>query len=180
MIVNYKQARRKARQLLLDAAVTKAPVSVEELVKFCGNVDIRFRPFDGDLSGMVYRHADGSIVIGVNSSHSTNRQRYTIAHELGHVLLHKDEELHVDDGQIIGLRNEVSSKATDPKEIEANTFAAELLMPEGILRSRMAELPQGLEFEDSVTRLAREFQVSPVAMTYRLTNLRLIRGITAD
>ena len=174
MVARYGLARSRARQLLKKAGVVKAPVRVEDMADACGSVEIRYRSFDGDLSGMVYRHSDGSIVIGVNSTHSVFRQRFTIAHELGHVLMHKDEDLHVDDGQVIGLRNEESSKAIQPKEIEANAFAAELLMPETFLRPRVEELPPDLEWDEAVELLAREFQVSTVAMTYRLTNLGFI------
>jgi len=81
---------------------------------------IYYEPFDGRLSGMIHRQPNGRVVIGVNSSHAPTRQRFTIAHELGHLLLHKEELLHVDESASIRFRDEESSLATKADEIEAN------------------------------------------------------------
>ena len=51
---------------------------------------VRYAPFDGQMSGLLHRSEDGNrAVIGVNSRHPTVRQRFSIAHELGHLALHK-------------------------------------------------------------------------------------------
>ena len=123
---------------------------------------------------MVHRQADGVVIIGVNSSHSIGRQRFTTAHELGHLILHKDENLHVDERSPIGFRNEESSLATKDVEIEANQFAAELLMPAELLEKEIAALPDDIEAEDAVVLLADRFQVSEQAMTIRLTSLGVL------
>jgi Zn-dependent peptidase ImmA (M78 family) len=124
--------------------------------------------------GMVHRNSDGTAVIGVNSMDAPNRQRFTIAHEIGHLLLHKDEHLHVDEKSPIGLRNDRSSLAIDEREIEANQFAAELLMPVELLEKDLGRLPDDIETEEAVTRLARLYQVSEQAMTVRLTALKVL------
>jgi Zn-dependent peptidase ImmA (M78 family) len=62
----------------------------------------------------------------------------------------------------------------DAKEIEANQFAASLLMPAKLVRAHAARFGKGPLLEDEVRHLAREFEVSEQAMTIRLTNLGLI------
>jgi Zn-dependent peptidase ImmA (M78 family) len=169
----YALARRRALDLLKEARVKKPPVPVEELASLV-RAKIRFEPFAGQLYGMVHRYSNGTAVIGVNSIDAPNRQRFTIAHEIAHLLLHKDESLHVDEKSPIGLRNEQSSKATDAKEIEANQFAAELLMPFKFLEKDLQQLSVDIESEDAVAQLAQKYQVSVQAMTIRLSALRVL------
>lgn len=172
----YSLARRRARQLLEEAGVDSPPVPLERLVELC-RATIRYEPFEGELSGMVHRRPDGRGVIGVNSSHSQTRQRFTIAHELGHLLLHGDEEVHIDEKRPLGRRDELSSQAVDPREVEANQFAAEVLMPASLVRDSVSSLVEDdpeISVEEAVEELARTFGVSQLAMTHRLTNLGII------
>ena len=60
-----------------------------------------------------------SLVIGVNRKHSSTRQRFTAAHELGHALLHDGDPVHYDPGFRVDLRSELSSQGTDVEEMEA-------------------------------------------------------------
>lgn len=174
----YTLARRRAVQLLATGGVTGAPVPLERLAELCG-ATIRYEPFDGEVSGMVHCHPGGGGIIGVNSEHSRTRQRFTIAHELGHLLLHADEEFHIDEKRPLARRDEVSSQAVDPREIEANQFAAELLMPKALVHASIEiiveENPE-ITIEDSIDDLARAYSVSTLAMTYRLANLKIIRS----
>jgi len=62
--------------------------------------------------------------------------------------------------------------ATDPKEIDANQFAAELLMPKSFLLSDFSGMKG--DQEDIVVRLAKRYKVSRQAMEYRLANLGLL------
>ena len=173
MTARFSLARRKARELLRDAKVRERPVPVERLARLAG-ARIHYEPFDGRISGMVHRQANGGAIIGVNAAHAINRQRFTIAHELGHLILHKDETLHVDEREPIAFRNEESSLATKDVEIEANQFAAELLMPVDLLAKEIGSLPDDMEAEDAVIELADRFQVSEQAMTLRLTRLGVL------
>ncbi len=172
----YALARRRAQQLLADGRVTEAPVPLEKLAELC-SATIRYEPFDGEVSGMVHCKPDGGGVIGVNSEHSKTRQRFTIAHELGHLILHADEEFHIDEKRPLARRDEVSSLAVDPREIEANQFAAELLMPEGLVRGSVEALikedPE-VSVEEAIDQLARGYRVSALAMTHRLSNLKIV------
>jgi len=72
---------------------------VEKIAKELG-AQVRFAPFDDELSGMVHIK-DGVPIIGVNSLHHPNRQRFTIAHELGHLEFDREmitSSIHVDKG----------------------------------------------------------------------------------
>jgi Zn-dependent peptidase ImmA (M78 family) len=165
----YSLAKRKAQDLLRQGHITKAPVPVERLAAVL-DADIKFEPFAGSMSGMVYRQGEDGAIIGVNSLHSANRQRFTIAHELGHLVLHRDE-LHIDEGFPFAFRDEISSLAVDPAEIEANQFAAELLMPEAWIAAEIRGQHLDIESDDVIGSLAQKFGVSVLSMTHRLTSL---------
>jgi Zn-dependent peptidase ImmA (M78 family) len=124
---------------------------------------------DDDVSGF-YLNQNGTQLIAVNSSHPPVRQRFTMAHELGHALLHRGEGIHMD--QAFKLRLRASANApVDRDEVDANRFAAALLMPEHDIRQLVAK--HGLDLHDDwlTRRWAREFGVSQQAMMYRLMEL---------
>ena len=123
---------------------------------------------DSGTSGMVMRQG-GRIIIGVNNHHE-NRRRFTVAHEIGHMLLHADQPLIVDnDGlSVIGHRIEGQSNA---REAEANAFAAALLMPEDWVRQAVSDREIPVDDDKRVATLAKKFGVSQQAMMFRLMNL---------
>ena len=173
----YGLARRKAAELLREAGVDVPPVPVERLAELCG-ADIRYEPFKGPMSGVLYNATDVQrAVIGINALHPSVRQRFSIAHELGHLILHDETELQVDRHAFVAFRDLTSSTADDPREVEANQFAAALLMPEQFLGRSVNELDDDLDFEAAITKLAQRFGVSEQAMTIRLTSLRWITGM---
>jgi Zn-dependent peptidase ImmA (M78 family) len=166
--------RRKAERVLDAAGVAQPPVPVEQLARQCGAV-VRYQPFADQLSGMLVRRGKDWI-IGVNSLDAEARQRFTIAHELGHLLIHgKTDAVFVDRSFPVRFRDSRAATGTDPREVEANRFAAELLMPAGFLLDDLAEEEEtdGLDADELITRLARRYDVSEQAMTIRLTNLGL-------
>jgi Zn-dependent peptidase ImmA (M78 family) len=166
---------KKARQLLETAAIKDLPVPVEELAKQLG-AQLTHEPFDGNISGMLYREGD-RVVIGVNSAHAYTRQRFTVAHEIGHLRLHPGRPIIVDKLVRVNLRDRKSSLATDKEEIEANGFAAALLMPSHLVvrevQRRAARGRSLVSDEWLIEELARSFKVSSQAMEYRLANLGL-------
>lgn len=170
MTPRYSLARRKARELLATAKVGGPPINVEKLAAHVSAV-VRFEPFDGEMSGMVHRRPDGRAIIGVNSTHMGPRQRFTIAHEIGHLLLHRDARLHVDLRYPL-YRDARSSTAEFVTEIEANQFAAELLMPTAMLMQDVDALSFDFESDASIERLAKKYDVSTQAMTIRISSLK--------
>lgn len=153
---------------LLEAAPATAepPVPVERMVRVHG-IEIRKGDLD-DVSGLLLRSDDGAI-IGVNAKQSRVRQRFTVAHEFGHFLLHEGIREHVDRGYRVNFRNRESELARDVEEIEANFFAASLLMPRRMLDALDAS--QAIDDDAAVRRLAGAFNVSGHAMSLRLANL---------
>jgi Zn-dependent peptidase ImmA (M78 family) len=169
MAPRYWLARQRAGELLRAAKIKEPPVPVEKLARLV-NAEIRYEPFAGEMSGMVQRTPENRAIIGVNSMHSGTRRRFTIAHEIGHLVLHKDTDFHVDENYPIGFRNELSSMAVDDREIEANQFAAELLMPLSFLSTDLANSRVDIESDEAIAKLARQYGVSVQAMTIRLSS----------
>jgi Zn-dependent peptidase ImmA (M78 family) len=170
--MTIKKAVEEAKGLLTRFDITEAPVPVEQIAKRLG-VDIRYTALDDELSGMVFIK-DGKPIIGVNSSHHPNRQRFTIAHELGHFVLHRTyitNAVHVDKQFRVLLRDSRSSTGTDKIEIEANRFAAALLMPEDILLKAIEQYSSDIDDDTPLDELAKKFKVSRQTMEYRVRNL---------
>lgn len=165
------ESEKRALNLLEEMQITEAPVPVEDIARHLG-AQITYDAFEGDVSGMLFRDGD-KVVIGVNSSQAPTRQRFTIAHECGHLLLHKGRPVYIDRFVRVNWRAGESNR----EEREANAFAAELLMPRNLVRSELdqivAKLPER-SLEEVVADLARRFRVSNEAMTYRLTNLGML------
>jgi Zn-dependent peptidase ImmA (M78 family) len=165
------------RLLAASSQGDELPVDVEAVAAHLG-AQIVLEHLDRSVSGMLYRD-DDHVVIGVNSAHAERRRRFTVAHELGHLVLHKGRPLVVDHVRV-NFRDATSSTATDMEEIQANAFAAELLMPRGqvIAMARQAGKVDAPGTDAAVVRdLADGFEVSEQAMDYRLINLGLRRQV---
>lgn len=177
MLVRRKLIRERAEELLNRFGVKKAPVDVERLAERLG-LEVAKESAADSISGFILRDPRRrKVLIGVNANHHENRQRFTIAHECGHFLLHEGERLHVDNarGYQIRLRSPESSAGTKIDEMEANLFAAELLMPVRFLDDDLAKIiPASLGDDETIKKLANKYQVSPQAMTLRLSYLGYI------
>jgi len=159
-----------AREVLAKLGIKKMPVPVEKIAKALGAV-VRFSPLDEELSGMVYIK-DGVPVIGVNSLHHPNRQRFTIAHEIGHLIMHRDmisEHVHVDKQFRVLMRDSKSTTGLEEIEVQANQFAAELLIPSSLFDP--SEITAS-DIDDSapLDELAKKFRVSKQMLEYRIRN----------
>ncbi len=110
------------------------------------------------------------------------RQRFTIAHECGHFLLHQTENeasgLFVDRRYAAFYwRDGRSSEGEDIAEVEANQFAASLLMPTKLVLEEIQKQDFDLTDEEALNALASKFEVSIQAMSFRLANLGILKGI---
>lgn len=112
---------------------------------------------------------DRQLYCRFNLSESRERQRFTIAHEIGHFA-----SGHLTDGKVMfrDTKEVFTKRVYDPQEAEANRFAAELLMPEALVKSAIQS--DGIR---TVQQLAGRFLVSESAMRWRLVNLGLLSSV---
>lgn len=159
------QIERKAWQQLREHELDVTPVNVAALAEAL-DLDVAFEDMEDAVSAMLSVE-DKNANIVVNAGHPENRQRFSIAHEIGHFMLHvsEDEHLFVDRAF---YRDQASSVGESRQEIEANAYAAALLMPARLIEEALPdELDTELYFDD----LAEKFEVSERAMTIRLIKL---------
>lgn len=168
------KAESKATEILrrLKIEEEEIPIPVERIARELG-ATVRRLPLDDELSGMIYIKG-AQILIGVNALHHIHRQRFTVAHEIGHLILHSDRierRIHVDKRLPVRIfhRDVQSTQGVDSIEIEANQFAAALLMPETVIRQ---ELDGQYDIEDIPTEaLAKKLRVSRQALELRIGHL---------
>lgn len=118
-------------------------------------------------SGQISREG-GQYIIRVNRFEAKERQRYTIAHEIAHYLLHRE----IIDSSPDGIVDNVLYRSGAPEKIEyeANRLASDILMPSSSVADRLRELG-GRVSEIAIETLARDFKVSRAAMEIRLQNV---------
>jgi hypothetical protein len=142
-----------------------APVDITALTTEFGLSVYEKDDLPDGVSGMICRDASadspGGYSIHVNASDAYTRQRFTIAHELAHYLLHRDK---IGDG-ITDDALYRSDKMTTQDEYAANNKAADLLMPRRLVMKCLSEGTSGAE------TLAHIFEVSVPAMQVRLRYL---------
>ena len=172
-IARTRLAAGHARRLLTRLQITSPPVDVRSIA-LRHDIKVNEEDFPDTLSGALLR-SDAGVVIAINKRHGRNRQRFTVAHELGHFFLHRDAAGYYDQGHLIGVHFRATPDGSnwDAKEIEANQFAANLLMPASMVENASAELGQPL-YDHDVSELANRFEVSEQAMTIRLQALGLL------
>jgi Zn-dependent peptidase ImmA (M78 family) len=156
---DYRRAEREALNLLSLAGISEPPIDPIDLARSQG-VTVKFVRFNGESDQKVsgfYDFQTNEIV--VNKHEYPLRQTFTVAHELGHKILH--EEWAKSDNYRVLLRDP-SNMDWDPIEQEANAFAANLLMPRELMDSYYT-LP--------IEKISRLFAVSVPAVTRRLSYL---------
>lgn len=115
-------------------------------------------PMDNCLSGSL-NYKDGVWVMSVNCKQHVRRQRFTLAHELAHYILHREKNTEFQDSTFF------RGNKMDSLEYMANDFAAALLMPDG----KVSEyIKSG---ERNLGNLAAQFEVSAAAMKYKVEKL---------
>jgi Zn-dependent peptidase ImmA (M78 family) len=155
-----KRAREARQHLGLDDA---SPVPcVLTLVEERAELPVIVGALPDGLAGALWRNGVGSIV-WVNGGQAVERQRFTVAHELGHVRCG-----HA--GTNVDTHETISGRTHDPREVQANAFAAQLLAPAAGVRALVGRDP---DLEDLV-RLAAHFGISTVAALYRCSTLGLL------
>jgi len=146
-----REERWKPSRILRELGITAPPIDAEEIATALG-VRVGYRgwaPWAGKLS--VER--DRPVILVTQLGQTEARQRFTIAHELGHLL--RDEPLDE------AFRGHDAQRNSD-REVRANRFAAALLMPLWMLDYAVPAM------KGDLGKLAAAFGVSEQAMAFRL------------
>lgn len=173
----FSQIDARAEEILRKAELLRVPVAVE-LVAHRQGLQTEAVSLGDNVSGLLVVEK-GHGVIGYNVTQPLVRQRFTIAHEIGHFVLHASGDptaLFIDTHYLVYRRDAQSARGEDRREIEANRFAAALLMPTTLLQIETQKQPLDFGDEEMLTALASKFQVSTQAMSIRLSNLGFIIG----
>lgn len=172
--MDYKRVTENyIEKLIVSNKITKAPVIFEDIV---GDYPITIRKYNlnDEVSGILVIDENGNATIGFNPKESPYRIRFSIAHELGHYFLHSNNSKGIFMDKLMFRKNiKLYNRREEQVEIEANYFAANLLMPKQILINEINQLDYLDDDEDNIKKLADKFQVSVSAMTFRLINLGL-------
>ncbi|WP_163054989.1 ImmA/IrrE family metallo-endopeptidase [Acidithiobacillus ferrooxidans] len=136
------------------------PVDVENLAADF-DISVVRKDWPDNVSGAIGKDDRGYFII-VNGNHPKVRQRFTLAHEIAHYVLHRDQ-IGKD-----GIKDTwmYRSKISDPDERAANKLAAEILMPADLLGR--AAVDNGLQLnERNLDALAQTMDVSTTALAIR-------------
>ena len=169
--MSVRSARNQAELLVASLGIRQPPISVEEVAKHLG-LRIISMDLEEGVSGLLITRPSMSCIV-IREGDVLVRQRFSIAHEIGHYVLRHQMEpgghVHVDRGHLVSRRDQRSSSGTDLKEVEANQFAASLLMPTPLMLESIKALEADDLTDEHLTRLADKFRVSEQAMTIRLS-----------
>ena len=116
-----------------------------------------------------------SPIVLINSTHHTNRQRFSLAHEIGHFVMHQITGVHMDTK--VFLRQDTPNPLHARMEREANKFAAELIMPELQVKESWNQISADFLDDNPVAALANQFQVSEGALMIRLKEIKGLNKI---
>lgn len=139
---------------------TSFPIAVGAVAKDFGIIVLK-STMPGSISGEI-RETDGTITIKVNRHDVKERQRFTIAHEIAHFLLHRDRLAN-------GITDDVlyRSRLSDELEREANRLAADIIMPDELVQRCLSDY-SSFKPEDRYKKLAEQAEVSLAALKIRI------------
>lgn len=172
MTMTYKSIDEKAKRLLQQSNALALPVNLNRVVERLG-LSLNEKPLENEYSGFL---AVKEKTIVINLHHPPVRRRFTIAHEIGHYQLHRrSEDIPVFIDRAVYHRKESVAGIDHLMEMQANAYAAGLLMPEALLDEYLEDHPAlDLEKPADIKTLAEEFEVSRPAMEFRLINLGFV------
>jgi Zn-dependent peptidase ImmA (M78 family) len=141
-----------------EGFVTNGKVNIEDFIHKEGISILFDDTLSASQSGYLKKE-DSKWVIGVNSRHNKKRQRFTIAHEFAHYVLHRPDNIYFED-EIFFRDNNLTSI-----EYAANEFASRILMPEELIKEFIAQGKTSLEL------LGDTLNVSILAIKNRVISL---------
>lgn len=163
----------RATELLKQHGLFKQAVDVDALAEAL-KIAVQSQPLEDGFSAFLLVK-EGNATAFVNSDHHPNRRRFSLAHEIGHFVLHHQPTKKLDDlflDKSVALYTRKDHHSND-MEKEANEFAASLLMPRELLDKYVNKNDLDIEDEFDVSRLALAFGVSEQALQIRLNRLHM-------
>ena len=157
------QLANAARKFCLPRADEDSFDDLPHLIESVFGIDVAVQNLGEGIDGLSWCQGEFRLIL-VSNGVAWTRQRFTLAHELGHALAGDSQDLHVDlDVMAPSMRGRAA-------EVRANAFAANFLMPVHLLYAYGAADVT----EDLFIRLLHQFGVSPSALAYRLYSVNLI------
>lgn len=156
----WKKLSAEARGIILEFQ-KRTPVDLAGLAKRLGLI-VKSATLDPGKSGEIRPDGEGRYIIKVNRHDSIGRQRFTVAHEIAHFLLHRERI-----GNGISDDALYRSSQSDEIEWEANRLAADIVMPSRAIEDAIATAEK-LGITNYRDELADRFKVSPTAMGIKL------------
>lgn len=166
LALRLKRAQQQAEQFIHDEGISSLPVDVVEIAE-SRSIVVQPKPLTATgASGMLVRAGDEFGILYATHINNLGFQRFTIAHELGHYFLegHIDHVLPKDGTHV----SEAGFTSSDPFELEADHFAASLLMPSTLFQSELRKRNDGLE---SIEALSDKCITSLTATAIRYSEL---------
>lgn len=155
-------AKSLAQKIHSEIGTQGPPILINDVIKHLKkshNLSVYAWSFGDNVDGIQVTHGKEA-TIGFNANKHPHRKRFTVAHEIGHFLMGHTR------GNI-----EFDLESPNPGEIEANQFAAELLIPISMLKS---DIKSG---RNNVKGLSSRYNVSEQAMMYKLMEAKLLEDV---
>jgi len=151
-----------------------SPIDIFSILHSNEDLTVVFYPMSNRVSGMCIRDGNNKIV-GINSTSTYGRQRFTMAHELCHLFFHENFKSIVCSKDL--------EKNKDPQEKEADMFASYFLAPyeslKGFIKDKLGKEKHTLEIND-VIRIEQHYGFSRQAALWRLINDGYLSRAKAD
>ncbi|MES2471066.1 MAG: ImmA/IrrE family metallo-endopeptidase [Patescibacteria group bacterium] len=154
-----KVAKNLAQKLIRNSGIFNAPVSLQKVIEHLQttySLDVKKITVGEKVSGLlvVCKEVDTEYAtIGFNANHPWYRRRFTIAHEIGHLLMGHGCNKNLEDSSL--------------NETEANQFAGELLVPTAFIKKDFKKI-------SNIKELAKLYRVSDQAITIKIMDARLV------
>ena len=168
----FRPLAKVADDLRTRLALTRSPVNVYKAFAH-DDVRVRVTALTGISGAFIPASDDHRAGVLINANQPPDRQRYSAAHELGHSIL----------GHAGAYEQRIVSplgRRFSPREVEADCFASELLVPLRLVQEEIGRLPGSEPLEAAVHALADRFLVSYRAMIHRLADLNLVTATQKD
>ena len=155
----YQKSRNASWEMLLDLGITELPVKITDLCRRIG-IPVKALELGADQDGYSMI-VNGEPIIVINSLKLSNvaRMRFTVAHELGHIMLG-----HVG---VYELVNREPSPGDNEIEQQANIFASRLLAPACVLWGCKVKSPEEIMQLCDISRKAAQFRFNRMKILYK-------------